>query len=365
MKRHLVLVVMVFVFGFSVSAAEKQAWIEVSADGKGFVKAGTDEAFLVWGVNYDHANDQRLIEDFWRDLWPTVVEDFGEIKALGANTVRIHLQFGRFMKSPDEPNKAELRRLKKVVKLAEGLGLYLDVTGLGCYHKQDIPAWYDALSEEDRWAAQANFWRAVAGACADSSAIFCYDLMNEPVLAGKDPAEGYLVGEPLGGKYFVQRIALEMKGRSRNELAKAWVDNLVGAIREVDERHMITVGVIPWAHTWPNAKPLFYSEEVGANLDFASVHFYPRKGEVDKALAALKVYEVGKPLVIEEMFPLKSGFEEMDEFIEGSREITDGWISFYWGRTIEDYQEGPSDFASAIMAKWLEYYRDKGREILE
>ena len=26
-------------------------------------------------------------------------------------------------------------------------GLYLDLTGLGCYHKKDVPAWYDKLAE--------------------------------------------------------------------------------------------------------------------------------------------------------------------------------------------------------------------------
>ena len=91
------------------------------------------------------------------------------------------------------------------MRLAEQTGLYLDLTGLGCYHKQDVPAWYDALEESDRWDVQARFWKAVAGVCKDSPAIFCYDLMNEPVLDG-GKGDGWLAGEPLGGKYFVQRI---------------------------------------------------------------------------------------------------------------------------------------------------------------
>ena len=48
------------------------------------------------------------------------------------------------------------------MKLAEATGLYLDITGLGCYHKKDVPEWYDKLDESDRWAAQAKFWEAVA-----------------------------------------------------------------------------------------------------------------------------------------------------------------------------------------------------------
>jgi hypothetical protein len=63
--------------------------------------------------------------------------------------------------------------------LAEQTGLYLDLTGLGCYHKQDVPQWYDKLTEQDRWAAQAVFWETVAKTCAHSPAIFCYDLLSE------------------------------------------------------------------------------------------------------------------------------------------------------------------------------------------
>ena len=36
---------------------------------------------------------------------------------------------------------------------------------------------------------QAAFWEAVAETCKDSPAIFCYDLMNEPILPGKEPTD--------------------------------------------------------------------------------------------------------------------------------------------------------------------------------
>lgn len=158
--------------------------------------------------------------------------------------------------------------------------------------------------------------------------------------------------------------SLDQAGRTRSEVAKAWVDRLVAAIRKHDDRHMITVGVIPWAHTFPKAKPLFYSEEVGENLDFASVHFYPNKGEVDKALAALRVYNVGKPLVVEEIFPLRCGLDELDAFVEGSRDFTDGWVGFYWGKTIAEYEQDDYGMAGALTKAWLEYFREKGPEIL-
>jgi hypothetical protein len=113
--------------------------------------------------------------------------------------------------------------------------------------------------------------------------------------------------------------------------------------------------VIPWVHTFPKAKPLFYSNQVAENLDFTSVHFYPKKGEVDKALTALSAYDIGKPLVIEEMFPLKCGIEELAAFIDKSRGFTDGYIGFYWGKTIDQYNE-KSDIPSALTKSWLKYF---------
>jgi len=338
--------------------------IHLSEDGRRFVGAESGERFVGWGFNYDHDDSGRLLEDYWYEEWPTVVEDFKEMKALGANVVRIHPQLAKFMKTAKGPNEAALKQLVRLVRLAKKTGLYLDITGLGCYHKKTVPKWYDVMDEAGRWEVQALFWETIAKNCAESPAVFCYDLMNEPILPGEKKETEWLAGE-FGGKYFVQRISLDLAGRTRKQVARMWVDKLVAAIRKHDKRHMITVGVIPWAHTFPKAKPLFYSKEVGENLDFVSVHFYPKKGEVQKALSALAVYDVGKPLVIEEVFPLYCGEEEFDAFVEESRDIVDGYVGFYWGKTIEEYTAPNVGIAGAIMRNWLEYFRAKGPEILD
>lgn len=342
----------------------KLGLIRPSADGSHFVREDTGERFVVWGFNYDHDAPGRLLEDYWVEEWAAVEGDFKEMKALGANVVRVHLQVAKFMQTADEPNTASLRQLTRLLKWAEKQELYLDITGLGCYHKQDVPVWYDALDEAERWDVQARFWEAIAKTCTASPAIFCYDLMNEPIVSGGAKKETDWLGGAFAGKYFVQRISLDLAGRTSKQVAEAWVNKLVSAIRKHDAHHMVTVGVIPWAHTWPNAKPLFYSEEVSRNLDFVSVHFYPKKGEVKKALDALAVYEIGKPLIVEEMFPLNSGIEDMDAFIDGSRKFTDGWIGFYWGRTIEEYAEEKNDIGAAITKGWLEYFKKKADDIL-
>ena len=330
--------------------------IQVSDAGRSFVTA-TGEPFIAWGVNYDHdesADGGALLDDYWHTRWSTVVADFKEIKALGANVVRIHLQIGRCMKSADEADPEYLKHYQRLLGLCSELGLYLDVTGLACYHKSNIPAWFDALNETENWQTQARFWQAIAQAGAGHTCIFCYDLMNEPVIPGKAETE-WLTGE-LGGKFFVQRLVLDPGDRDRKEIARSWIKQMVAAIRAEDPDTLVTLGVIPWALTFPKAKPFFYDPQVGAPLDFVSVHFYPRKGEVPEALTALKKYELGKPLVIEEIFPLKAGLEDTADFIAQSRPFVDGWISFYWGKTAAEYEADEKSIASAIKAQWLRWF---------
>jgi hypothetical protein len=337
--------------------------IRVSDSGKHFVQDASGDRFVVWGVNYDHDASGDLLDEYWSAAWPKVVEDFREIKSLGANCVRIHLQLGQFMEEPSKPNAAALDRLAQLVRLAEETGLYLDVTGLACYHKKNIPAWYDSLSEIERWEVQAAFWEAVAETCKESPAIFCYDLMNEPILPGKEPTDEWLGGE-LGGKFFVQRIALDLQGRTRQQVAQSWVVKMTDAIRKHDPQHMITVGVIPWVFVFGGGKPLFHSPEVGQSLDFVAVHYYPQAGEIDKALASLSAYDVGKPILIEEMFPLKCGIDELEQFVTQSANRVDGWISFYWGATADELRskEKPT-IGEAITASWFEKFRELSEHV--
>lgn len=337
-----------------VASAANLDRITISPDGKHFVHAGSGSSFHPWGFNYDRDTSGRLLEDYWQEQWPVVEKDFAAMKALGADVVRIHLQVGRFMQSPRESNPQSLRQLTRLLKLAEDNGLYLDITGLGCYNRKDVPAWFNALNEKERWDAQSHFWAAVSQTCARSPAVFCYDLMNEPIVGGDAKAKDWTPGE-FAGKCYVQRLTLDSAGRSDKQIAKAWVDKMAGTIRKYDKDHLITVGAIPWALTWPNARPLFYSPEVGKNLDFVSLHFYPKAGEVDKALSALSVYNIGKPIVIEEMFPLNCSMPELSQFIDRSRKTASGWIGFYWGAR---------DPASSVTSQWLEYFVKKTPEML-
>ena len=81
-------------------------------------------------------------------------------------------------------------------------------------------------------------------------------------------------------------------------------------------------------------------------------------------MTALAAYDIGKPLVVEEMFPLRCGTEELGAFIDASRTITDGWIGFYWGRRLDEYAAQDLDLAGALTRDWLTYFRAKSPEML-
>lgn len=346
------------------SMAADLEWVSLTDDGKGFTLTSSGQSFVPWGFNYDHEGDGKLIEDYWDDQWPTVESAFREMKDLGANVVRIHLQFGKFMESPSEPRQHSLKQLDRLVKLAEQTGIYIDLTGLGCYHRQDVPAWYDSLGEQERWKAQAVFWQAVAKTCADSPAIYCYDLMNEPVVPAGDRKRDDWLGPGFADKHFVQFIALERKGRNRTDLAQQWIRTLVSAIREVDKRHLITVGLVPWSLDRPGMTSGFVPEQVAEDLDFIAMHIYPETGKVDAAIETVKGFAAaGKPVVIEETFVLKCGADELEEFIDRSGEFVTGWIGFYWGSTPEQIRPAKT-IREAIMLSWLELFQMKRSEML-
>lgn len=356
MSRSILLLAVAFICAAAQTnsiQADELPWIVVSKDRKGFVENGTNHAFRVWGLNYDHDEKGRLIEDYWDAEWPKVEADFAQMKSMGANVVRVHLQFGKFMSAADKPTSKSLERLKDLVRLAEKVGIYLNLTGLGCYHKADVPAWYDALGETDRWAAQARFWIAVATVCSKSPAIFCYDLMNEPVVPGGKRKDW--LGPAFGGKHFVQTISLDQRDRPRPQIAREWIERLVKAIRSVDQRHLITVGLVDWSLDRKGLTSGFVPDQTCQTLDFISVHIYPERGKFDEALTTLRGFQVGKPVVVEETFPLKCSTDELEQFIGRAGDDAVGWVGFYWGKSPDRLRQS-KQIADALQLQWLERF---------
>jgi hypothetical protein len=336
--------------------------LAVAADGKGFVLATSHAPFHPWGLNYGHAG--ALIEDFWDRDWDTLAADFAKMKALGANLVRVHLQVGRFMDGPDSPNAHALAQLGRLLDLARQTGLRLDLTGLACYRPADAPAWYEGQDEAAHWATQAAFWRAVAGQVDGNPAVFCYDLANEPIVPGQ-PVTHWSSGQLFGGYDFVQFVVRDPAGRTRSAIAAAWIERLKAAIRERDRRTPITLGMLPWTTGWGHLSG-FVPAEVAPRLDFLSVHLYPKSKDPAEAERGLRECAVGKPLLIEETFPLSCSSDELTAFLRASRSAACGWVWHFDGRTPEDYDEieraGKLTLSDAVWRAALRLFRQLGPE---
>jgi len=233
-----------------------------------------------------------------------------------------------------------------------------------------LPPWYDALDEEHRWSAQANFWSAIAKICSKSPAVFCYDLMNEPVVPGeKRPAGKWYSGKPLGGFDFVQFITLDPAGRKREDVAALWIKTLTAAIRQDDRDHPITVGLLPWVKGWGHLSG-FIPETVAPDLDFLAVHLYPETGKVPEALDNLKRFALkDKPVIVEETFPLSCPPADLRQFLLASRTTAHGWLGHYEGATIADLESrqrtGELDLPTSLMLDWLRLFRDLGPEMTQ
>ena len=82
--------------------------------------------------------------------------------------------------------------------------------------------------------------------------------------------------------------------------------HLPAAVREKDRRHLITVGLVDWSLDRKGLTSGFVPEKVVADLDFVSVHLYPESGKLAEAVQTLQGFSVGKPVVVEEVFPLSA-----------------------------------------------------------
>jgi hypothetical protein len=338
----------------SPSAAADMEAVKIARDNKGFVLHPSGKRFVPWGHNYASVDIlERLAKEPER-----VEREFKEMKAAGTTVARIHPEMPRLVTGPDKPDPQAIEQLKKLLAIAESTGIYLKITGLACYKINERAAWYDALGEQDRWKAQAFFWETIAQTCADSPAVFAYDLVNEPTAAGK-PTDSWYTGK-MGDVEFCQRLSRDTGGRSGDDIFREWTKLMVASIRKHDRTHLVTMGMLPFPGAYKAA---------AENLDFVSPHLYPKAGKVDEEIELLKKYDWGKPIVIGETFPLSCGTDDEREFLLKSRELAHGWIGHWPDQSpaalTELKQSGKATIESAIWLSWVELFRELGPQMTE
>jgi hypothetical protein len=280
--------------------------VEIAPDKNGFVLHPSGVRYIPWGHNYASVDImERLANDPAR-----VEQEFTEMKAAGTTVARIHPEMPRILVGPEKADPHALDQLRKLLKIAENSGIHLKITGLACYKIKDRMAWYDAMDEQDRWKTQSFFWETIARTCAESPAVFAYDLVNEPAAVGTR-ADGWYTGR-MGDVEFCQRLSLNPGTRNSDDVFRDWTKRMVAAIRTHDQRHLITMGMLPFPGAYKAA---------AEQLDFVSPHLYPKTGKVDDEIKLLQQFAWGKPVVIGETFPLSCGADDERDFLLKSRDF--------------------------------------------
>lgn len=336
-------------FGPKQNNTELCQKVIISPDGSNFILQKTSQDFNPWGMNYGHYG--ILIKDFKDPEWDTLQSDFKKLKNMGANVVRIHIQYDEFMLSANDPNPRAISGYKRLLKIAQRTGLYLDITGLACYRPERRLGWYDSLNETNRWKAQARFWSVVAKAGKGSPSIFCYDLINEPIIPAKSRKPGDWYTGRLGGFDFGQYITLDPRGRGENEIGYEWISKMSAAIRKFDKRTLITTGFLPWTKAG-------FIDTIASKLDFISTHIYPKSDHTEDAIKLLKNFDTGKPVVIEETFPLACDTSQLADFMHHSRKIATGWMGHYlMSYSLQALQAKKNkSIVETIYQSWLEMF---------
>jgi hypothetical protein len=315
-------------------------FLRVDARGTGFAGAASGDPFTAWGFNWGGPGA-------YQDLG-VVGERFSEMRSLGANTVRLHLQLGDLMLSPTSPAPEGLAHLSAIVAIAERERLYLDISGNEVWLPARAPRWYASLDESARWNTQAAYWAAVAQVCAGSPAVFCYDLLSEPLVGNGLPPGDWYTGR-FGGFDFAQRISLDLAGRQPADVARAWIGRLSAAIRAHDTRHLITVGLLPDA-----VASGFNPDVVAPLLDFLAVHVYPSTGREAESIQLVRELAAHqKPVVIEETYLLQGDVPTLERFILGTRPYAAGWLGFYYDRA----PTRPPSIEERLEQEWLGIFR--------
>jgi hypothetical protein len=344
---------LVLVFLTPKAGAAEMETVKISPDKKSFVLFPSGTRYVPWGHNYASIDIlERLAKDPER-----VEREFAEMKAAGTTVARIHPEMPRILTGSDKADPKAIEQLKKLLQIAEKSGIHLKITGLACYKIKDRAAWYDSLDEQERWQAQAFYWETIAQTCAESPAVFAYDLVNEPAAAGK-LADGWYTGR-MGDVEFCQRLSLDPRDRNGDDIFREWTKRMVAAIRKHDQSHLVTMGMLPFPGAYKAA---------AEQLDFVSPHLYPKAGKVDDEIKLLQKFDWGKPIVIGETFPLSCGADDERDFLLKSREFAHGWIG-HWpdespAQLAELKKTGKATIHNAIWLSWVELFQEIGPQMI-
>lgn len=325
----------------------KLAMPRITVSGNEFRRSGV--RWKGWGFQQ---NLHDFIEAFFAESGTTydaTMEDtFRGDRDQGGNLVRLRLELWTMISGSSigtlAVNTTAMANLVKAINFARKCGIYVQVCGCNTVRATTTPpAWYDALSYNDRWTVQTYFWTEVVRAVkasGNSTTVLGYDLINEPFISTNPTEPWYGTGYLGSTDYFTACIA---RGVGVNDAtAAAWITQLRDAIKVQDPNALVTVGVLPF-----DTGPFGVSNTEGL-LDYLSPHLYPpNTGFGESHSLAYQLDRIAgfgtstKPIVVGETIPWASESDN-DTFFAALNGTYDGLVSFSYGYGVDEFTVPPA-----------------------
>lgn len=310
--------VLLLTVGTVARAADPLPKVRVAADGRTFVTAG-GKRYVPFGVSYFRPHT-GWAPQVWKQFDASAVrQDFQLMREAGVNCVRVFLSFGSFYQQPGVLSPIGLEKFDQFLALAEEAGMYVHPTGPD--HWEGLPEWArgDRYADDTVLSALETFWKLFATRYRGRTALFAYDLLNEPEVRWDTPAMRDKWNRWLAAKYgSSERIGSAWGGpgpvpslpgvpvpppneapgskplldyqRFRENVAEEWTRRQAAAIKAADPNALVTVGLIQWSVPSLVFGVQHYSafrpDRQAPFLDFIEIHFYP----LDQGF-----YEYGRP----------------------------------------------------------------------
>jgi hypothetical protein len=252
----------------------------VGIDGGNFVYAGSPVKLK--GTNY-WLHDSPFVSTWSEWDGPQALAELKKAHELGVNTIRVGIPFNHSatqdMMWDDDASMAKVSDWIK-----DEMTQFLQVASIyGMKVIFVLFEWYDEYPTEHSRQERTNlaYLEGIVGSFASDDRVLAWDLHNEPDKYG------------------------EWQGGNQSKVIK-WLQRMASAVRYLDQRHPITVGVGDYSSLW-------YPASDGTTLlsfvDIAAFHCYDA-GALSGQIAEIKQHTT-RPIFLEEMgWPTASGDEK-------------------------------------------------------
>lgn len=215
---------------------------------------------------FGDAGEGKLLDEF-RDGWITEV-DFARIRDCGMNVVRLPFHWSLLQRDDGTLDEAGFAWIDRALDQAARNGLLVILDLHGAPGGQSVEQPTGEIGADRLWDAAecrrrtVEIWRAVARRYRNDARVAAYDLLNEPY--GRE------------GTRAVEPVLLSL------------CDDLLGAIRQENDRHLVFV---PATERGPFFYPAaFFQKWPGVGI---TEHFYPALYDGDRTIDAHARYIPG------------------------------------------------------------------------